>query len=127
MNAQLGMAVLINWIRREMAEGNPLLGLARLNEYTESDSPIRKAMLINFSVTDAEYNKRAAVQKLIHGYRLSDLTEDEQNEVKQFKKSVSIRTNRSIPSNIHSRLLSKKSASYSRRGFRASKRVSSLS
>lgn len=127
MNASIGMAVLINWIRKELSEGNPLLGLARLNENMESNSPIRRAILVNFSLNESSPKEKEVIQRLLKGSKFSEFSIEEQSRIILYKKSVSIRSNKSIPSNIGLKLKRGSRSDYSRRTFRASKRVSNLS
>lgn len=121
------MAVLINWIRKELAEGNPLLGLLRLNENFKGDSPIRKAILTNFCKKTSDSRVNEIIEKLLLGLRCCELTDEEKREIMLYKKSVSIRSSKLIPTNIASRLKSRNVESHPRRAFRASIRVSNLS
>lgn len=121
------MAVLINWIRKELLEGNPLLGLLRLNENFQGDSPIRKALLTNFCENASDSRVNEIIEKLLLGFRCCEFSEEEKKEIMLYKKSVSIRSNKLIPKKIGSRLKSRNVESHSRRAFRASIRVSNLS
>lgn len=121
------MAVLISWIRRELSEGNPLLGIARLNENFDSCSPIRKAILKDLYLTPSTHDGNYIIEKLLAGSKLAEFSGEEQKFIKQYKKSISIRKQKVIPINIESKIRSKAGSFYSRRAARASKRASNLS
>lgn len=87
MNSHLNI-VLIRDIFKDFTNGNPLWGIARLNEYTSTDSLLRKSILKRFNSEIEMVNiENTTLNKLLNGFKLNELTTSEKEIVKTISRN----------------------------------------
>ncbi|MCB0352092.1 MAG: hypothetical protein KDD64_01160 [Bdellovibrionales bacterium] len=82
-------SLLIAHLSKQLTQGDPLIALARLNEYLEPHNPLRQAFVSRVQTAIGEgAAKNKAVNAILSGKRFRELNNNSREQILEFKRKT---------------------------------------